>query len=180
VQVDEDIRTLTDLGLTILQAKTYLTLAKLGTSSIKTVAKTADIARQNVYQAIPALQRRGLVEKLLSTPSSYRATPIKEGLTILLQNRTNEHIILQNKTRKLIDKFHVANASLSQEEETQFIITSEASFVLKKLEKQIYNAKTNIDTVSTWKFCGDMLYTIQKKLRIPWKKEYTFEFLQTK
>jgi sugar-specific transcriptional regulator TrmB len=175
----KDIRTLTDLCLTILQAKKYLTLAKLGTSSIKTVAKTADIARQNVYQAIPALQRRGLVEKLLSTPSSYRATPIKEGLTILLQNRTNEHIILQNKTRKLIDKFHVANSSLSQEE-AQFIITSEASFVLKKLDKQIYNAKTNIDTVSTWKFCGDMLYTIQKKLRIPWKKEYTFEFLQTK
>lgn len=45
---DEEIQTLMDLGLSLLQAKTYLALAALGTATIKSVAKTAKMAKQDI------------------------------------------------------------------------------------------------------------------------------------
>lgn len=180
VQEEEDIETLTDLGLTLLQAKTYLTLAKLGTANIKTAAKVANIARQNMYQVIPSLQKMGLVEKIIATPSIYKATPIEQGLTILLQHRTKEYTELKNKTKKLITHFRTKSIISPQEEEAQFIVTSEAGLVTKRLENQIYNAKNTIYTVSTWQCCGAMLAHYNNDIKKALKKGIRFRALTDK
>jgi sugar-specific transcriptional regulator TrmB len=86
-QTEEDIQILTNLGLTIVQARTYLALAKLGTATIKTISKSANIARQNMYNVMPALQQKGLIEKVITTPTMYKATPMQEGLEILLREK---------------------------------------------------------------------------------------------
>ncbi|MEX2723761.1 MAG: helix-turn-helix domain-containing protein [Candidatus Freyarchaeota archaeon] len=59
----EYIQTLTDLGLTFLQAKTYLNLAKLGKANVQTIAKASNVARQDIYRIMPSLQKLGLAEK---------------------------------------------------------------------------------------------------------------------
>ena len=47
---DKAIETLTGLGLTVLQSKVYLALAKEGKSTVKGIAKTSNIARQDLYR----------------------------------------------------------------------------------------------------------------------------------
>ncbi len=180
LQEEEDIETLTDLGLTLLQAKTYLTLAKLGTANIKTAAKVADIARQNMYQVIPSLQKLGLVEKILTSPAIYKATPMEEGLGILLQHKTKQYAELRSKTKKLIDHCHTKSIISPQEEEAQFIVTSEAGLVTKRLENQIYSAKRSIDTVSTWQCCGFMLCHYKSEISKALKKGVKFRALTDK
>ena len=60
---DECAKILMDLGLTLLQAKAYLALSQLGKATVKTISKTANVARQDVYRVMLALEKLGLAEK---------------------------------------------------------------------------------------------------------------------
>jgi sugar-specific transcriptional regulator TrmB len=68
--IQDDIQTLTDLGLSLLQAKTYLNLAKLGKANVQTIAKASNVARQDIYRVMPKLQKLGLAEKFISCRNS--------------------------------------------------------------------------------------------------------------
>jgi sugar-specific transcriptional regulator TrmB len=176
-QTEEDIQILTNLGLTIVQARTYLALAKLGTATIKTISKSANIARQNMYNVMPALQQKGLIEKVITTPTMYKATPMQEGLEILLREKTSEYTKLQSSTKKLLSKFHDNSAHSVEDEEAQFIVSSEVGLALKRLEGQIYNAKKRIDTVSTWKYCGGMINNYSDEIEKAMSKGVKFRAL---
>jgi sugar-specific transcriptional regulator TrmB len=120
---DEQIQRLMGFKLTFLQAKIYLNLAKLGKADVKTIAKASNVARQDV--------------------------PIKEGLSILLQNIKNEYDKLQKETTSVINSFHAKNAeiTLKEEEDTQFIITSEITRFLKTHRNQSQKAQESIDVM---------------------------------
>jgi sugar-specific transcriptional regulator TrmB len=145
---EEQIQTLMDFGLTSLQAKTYLALAQLGKADVKTIAKASNVARQDIYRIMPTLQKLGLGEKIIAKPTLYKATPIKEGVSILLQNIEKEHAELQEKTTSLIDTFQEKNAKIFlQEDSTQFTITSEITRFLKMHKSLTKQAQTSIDGV---------------------------------
>jgi sugar-specific transcriptional regulator TrmB len=143
---DEHIQTLIEFGLTFLQAKTYLALAKLGKANVKAIAKASNVARQDIYRIMPKLQKLGLSEKIVNKPTMYKATPINEALSILLQNRKNQYSELQKKSTSLINNFNAKNAKITlKEEETQFIITSEITRFLKIHKNQAQKAQESID-----------------------------------
>ena len=143
---DENIQTLMRLGLTLLQAKTYLNLAKLRKADVKTIAKFSNIARQDIYRIMPSLQKLGLAEKIITKPTMYEATPIKEGLSILLQNRKKESAELQKKTTSLINNFQAKNAKVAlKEEDQEFIIISEITRFLKIHKSQGQKAQKSLD-----------------------------------
>ena len=51
---DEHIQTLIGFGLTLLQAKIYLNLAKLEKADVTTLSKASNVARQDIYHATKA------------------------------------------------------------------------------------------------------------------------------
>jgi sugar-specific transcriptional regulator TrmB len=145
---NKHIQTLMNFGLSFLQAKTYLNLVQLGKADVKTIAKASNVARQDIYRIMPTLQKMGLGEKIIAKPTMYRAAPLKEGLSILLQKRKEEYAELQKKKSSLLNNFHVRNTKMAfQEESTQFIITSEITRLLKMLKKLIQKAQESIDVI---------------------------------
>jgi len=101
--IDEAVETLINLGLTILQARVYVALAKLGTSTSRLTAKEAMVASQDVYRILSELQETGLVEKIIAKPSMYHAMPLAKGLSMLLQRRKEKTRQLE-RTANLISK----------------------------------------------------------------------------
>jgi sugar-specific transcriptional regulator TrmB len=155
IQDDEYTQTLTDLGLTLLQAKTYLALAKFGEADVKTIAKASTVARQDIYRIMPTLQKLGLAEQIIAKPTIYKATSIKEGLSILLQNRKKEYTRLQKKTTSLINNFHPNTAKIdTQKGDTQFKLTSEATLFLKMHKSLHQKAQMSIDAIIPLIFDG--------------------------
>ena len=71
----EDHQTLIDLGLTLLQAKVYLALVQSGTLKVGTIAQVSKVARPDVYRTLQKLQDLGLIEKIITKPILFRATP---------------------------------------------------------------------------------------------------------
>jgi sugar-specific transcriptional regulator TrmB len=143
LQNDKTIEILMNLGLTYLQAKTYLTLTQLEKAEATKISKASDVARQDIYRIMPTLEKLGLAVKVIGTPILYKATPLKEGSSMLLQKRTNEHTTLQEKIKVLLNSDQERNInSMVHEETLQFIITSERKLFVKRLEKAFLEAKT--------------------------------------
>jgi sugar-specific transcriptional regulator TrmB len=148
---DKCIQTLMKLGLTFLQAKTYNTLSKIGTSTIKTISKASGIARQDIYRVMQSLQKLGVAEKIVTAPTMYKAIPLKEGLFILLQNKTREYTELQKETTELLNNFHESSdETVFQDEEQQFSIISSETLLFKKLAERENTTQTSIAIVGEW------------------------------
>lgn len=148
---DEYVQTLMDLGLTLVQAKAYLALSRLDHATIKSISKTSNLARQDVYRIMPILQKMGLVEQIITTPTAYKAIPIKNGISSLLLHREQEQAKLHKKTAQLLSTLHEDSFRANGPEEgPQFVITSELSLLFKKLMDGTRASQISIDSFGTW------------------------------
>jgi sugar-specific transcriptional regulator TrmB len=142
-----------------LQAKVYLSLVALGKTDAKTISKASGIVREEIYRIMPALEKIGLVEKIMARPTSYKALPLKEGLSILLQRRTEENVKLQEKTKALIQNLQEVDVGKTfQDEGSQFIITSEKTLFRKRFETRISRAKNKIDIILPQQILKEMVF----------------------
>ncbi|MCW4017055.1 MAG: hypothetical protein NWF06_11860 [Candidatus Bathyarchaeota archaeon] len=143
---EENVQTLMDLGLTLLQSKVYLALCRTGTATVKTIYNASNVARQDIYRIMPTLQELGLAEKVLSAPTMYNPTSLKEGYTLLLQNKSSEHIAIKKKTMELIESLNESNHKTTlQNDDSQFVITSSKNLFLKRLREGAERAQISID-----------------------------------
>ena len=142
---DEQAQTLVKLGLTFVQAKTYLNLAKLGKADIKTIATATNVARQDVYRIMSTLQERGLAEKIIAKTAMYKATPIKEGLSVLLEKQKTKFQETEKQVNDLFDNFYEKIDQKSPREDIQFSITSDLVLLLKTHEKLAETAENSIE-----------------------------------
>lgn len=149
-QNNEHIQTFMSLGLTYLQAKVYLTLVKFGSAGaeVRKISQYSNIARQDIYRILPIIQKLGLAVKIVARPTIYRATPLENGFSMLLQQRTEEYNELQKKAKLLFNNFIVNDPKVEpQEGTTQFIITSDRKLFFNKIKKEVSEAQTSINII---------------------------------
>jgi sugar-specific transcriptional regulator TrmB len=146
---EEYVQALVDLGLTSKQARIYLNLAKLGRANAQTIAVASKIARQDVYTAMPVLERMGLVEKMITQPTTFRATQLKTGLSILLNNRTRENTRIHKNANLLLKDFNsVYVQTLEQTDDSaQFSIINEVTLLQSTHQKLLETAEDRIDVI---------------------------------
>ena len=180
-QFSEELTTLKDLGLTLIQAKVYLTLFKLGPSKTSVIAAEATVARPDVYRNLIKLQKLGLVEKSIETPTRHKALPLNQGLSLLLERRTAQFKDLRAKTKILLARAKTAkikNPKNRDQSLVQFILTPSGLPVTERIKTAIVNAKQNIDLVLSWKsFACWMLDTFAESMEIAWTKHVETRFI---
>lgn len=146
------VETLTGFGLTVLQAKVYLTLAKGGKATVKDIAKKSDIARQDLYRITPRLLNLGLIEKHIDKPTRFKAIPVKEAIDILIDRRKNQTFQLEHESKQLLQYFKENEGSEPKDEESQFMIINDLQACQMKARKQTIAAQKSINIVTKWKF----------------------------
>ena len=146
---DEAVKILMNLGLTCLQAKTYVVLTTLKQADVKKISKISNIARQDIYRIMPTLEKVGLVERMIATPTLYKAISLKEGSMVLFQKRANEQTRLQEKIKLLAlnDVKEIGVNTFVQDTASQFVVTSERKLFLKKMGEAISGAQESISTL---------------------------------
>jgi sugar-specific transcriptional regulator TrmB len=162
---EKEIQILVDLGLTSVQAKVYLTLINLGSTTVKIISKASSIVSQDIYRIMPQLQKLGLAEKILTKPTRYRATPLNDGLHILLQKRTEEQAELQKKALWLFNTFQEKDPrNVLQEEESHLNIIAEKKLLYKNLKNQSRMAQKCIDICAPIQGCNILLFNLHRDL----------------
>jgi len=95
---------LENLGLTTIQAKVYLALINLEKSTAYEVAQLSKVARSDTYRIINQLSEKGLISKIISTPTKFEALPLKEVVSILFEQRKTSYNKLSTKIKEILEK----------------------------------------------------------------------------
>ncbi len=85
--MDMDITTLFDAGLTVNEARVYLTLLKLGSASVTEITKESKVHRVNVYDVIERLLTKGLISSILKANKQFYEAASPDNLLHLLDSK---------------------------------------------------------------------------------------------
>ena len=96
---ESDIQALTNIGLTKLEAKVYLTLVRSGGLTAKSISNVSGIARQDIYRLTNDLMKKALVKKELNIPNNFEAIRLAEGIKILENEKDKERLESKKKTQ---------------------------------------------------------------------------------
>lgn len=151
---EEDLQILVDLGLTNSQAKVYLALITYGKTKGRTIGKISGVARQDIYRLLGELQEKGLVEKIITMPTEYRATPIDVGMSILLKQKSREYQMFEKKIKHIQKKFQAQATKKQPFEESQFSLIPEKESVINKFKTAFDGAQKSVEGIFFWSgFC---------------------------
>jgi sugar-specific transcriptional regulator TrmB len=146
---DENTELLLGLGLTLNQAKVYLAIIKLEKTTVGQVAKFSKVRREDVYRILPALEKMGLIERLLGKPTEIRATLISDSLTSLVaeeKSRTDERLIGM---RSMVQKLSLKDWKQPPPgEESIYILIAEKKAILAKTSELISNSKKEVALIA--------------------------------
>lgn len=157
---DKAVQTLTSLGLSFLQAKVYLALVAEGVLTIKNLARTSQVARQDLYRITLQLLNRGLVEKVVDVPTRFKAVPIETAIGTLIERRKKETAALEQESKDVIRSFAALNEKCKlKNEETQITVISDLQSRITRGKKQVDAAQENIQIVTKWSFF--LAYTLE-------------------
>lgn len=129
---DGDIEFLIQAGFTATQAKLYLSLLKLGRTDAKKLSNYAKVPRQATYRTLSELQEKGICERIVAMPQEYEATPIQDGLSIILNEKANEYSRMLQKAKDFLLKVNIAKEKTAGEDEFKISFVEGKETLLKR------------------------------------------------
>ena len=149
--LDKDAEMLCDFGLTLNQAKVYLAALQLGLACVGKISKESKIRREDVYRTLPTLEKLGLIEKTLGTPTRVKARPLEKALSVLMNSQRTKLSRLKTEKEELLKKHQKTwkEPNLAEEEENQFVLLSERELILSKIMLMMKKATEQVDIIST-------------------------------
>ncbi len=145
---EEDTHLLTDIGFTKNQAKLYLSLLKLGKAEGKTLAKITGTPRSIVYRTLDELHNMGLVEREIAVPYKFKATPLKQGLQIMMNQRLERYRENREKTEQFLLRKQDMQEEI-EEQEHRLIAYEGKERIMQIIRLQHDKARQSIDILST-------------------------------
>jgi sugar-specific transcriptional regulator TrmB len=127
----------------------YLAILKLEKTTVGQVAKLSKVRREDVYRILPALEKMGLIERLLGKPTEVRATIISDALTLLVaeeKKRSDDRLTgMRSKVQKLSLKDW---KQPPPGEESIYILIAEKNAILAKTSDLIRNSKKEVALIA--------------------------------
>ncbi|MFA7397932.1 MAG: helix-turn-helix domain-containing protein [Candidatus Bathyarchaeia archaeon] len=157
----EGVEVLTGLGLTYLQSKIYLAMCQTGETTVKNLAKTADVARQEVSRVAGELQNLGLIMKVISKPTKYQPLPLKESTEMLLSWRMQKTAMLQEKRERLLKRAESKFRACSELIEPKFAVLPSGEAGIRQVIRILNNTQTSYDGI----------YYFRTFLRLPYQTQ---------
>jgi sugar-specific transcriptional regulator TrmB len=148
----DEVEFLTKLGLSVNQAKIYLSLVRVPPSTAYQISKYSNLANETVYKTMPTLQKLGLVEKLITHPTTFRSIPIERGFRNLLAHRDDEQKELLKKAKHLLCRIRnncAEGTSYPSKGESNFTLIQAKENISESLEKALDKTHENLRIVTS-------------------------------
>jgi len=146
---DENTDLLLGLGLSLNQARVYLTILKLEKTTVGQVSKFSKVRREEVYRILPSLEKLGLIERLLGKPTEIRATPISDALSFLVSEekaKSDDRLSgMRSKVKSLSSKDW---KQPPPGEESIYILIAEKKAILAKTSELIRNSRKEVALIA--------------------------------
>jgi len=173
-----EIQALMDLGLTKIQARVYLALVKSGPSKTSAISKTSNVAQPDTYKTLSKLQKLGLVEKIIKTPLEYRATAMNEGISLLLETKTEQYEKLRSEAEILLSTAKMQKPDKKKRIESHQFVLIPKRRTIERIRTAIAQAQISMDLLISWKrFSRGIVSTFAESIEVAWAKNVKIRFI---
>ncbi len=163
---DENTDLLLGLGLTLNQARVYLAILKLEKTTVGQVAKFSKVRREEVYRILPALEKKGLVERLLGNPTEVRATVVSDALTFLVaeeKRKSDERLLgMKSTVKKLSLKEWTRQVS---EDESIYILIPDRKAILAKISGLVKDSRKEVALIADKRILMRILFKFSDEFK---------------
>jgi sugar-specific transcriptional regulator TrmB len=167
------VKRLTDFGLSVNQAKVYLSIVLFKATNVNEISKATRIYRQDVYKILPKLEEMGLVTQTVDRPIIIEAIPAEEALSYIVsmeQQKASERIkrlkadlkALANTIEKTAK---VVKITTPDTIETQVVFLSTERAINNRLDVSYANARIKCDLVITFELLMRRLPLLRKRFQ---------------
>ena len=139
-----------ELGLTFSQTKLYIALFRLSRpSNVIALSRSSNTARQDVYRILEELHKLGLIEKIVATPTLFKAIPIKEGTSILIERQRMKTLALEKETNRLFHTLSQLPYKMPAESQ-KFVLIPKGEVLVRRIEETIKATQKTIRAITPW------------------------------
>lgn len=125
--------------------------SKLGQASARTIAEILQVDRAEIYRAMIKLEKLGLTQRCLTQPLTFRAIPITDATSILLQRETERRNKIEAELEKIIDNFREQNNVKPSQKDSQYRIIVGDKAEIREFLRDITETQTSRDSIFDWK-----------------------------
>ncbi|MCW4011332.1 MAG: hypothetical protein NWF05_12075 [Candidatus Bathyarchaeota archaeon] len=158
--MENEIQTLTRLGLTEYQGKTFLTLTQSTPSTAKALSKMSNVPRGKIYDVLSTLQDIGLVKRIISTPATFEAVPLCDAISYLLQRKAKNLKDLRKETTSLLRNHIPRNRDSASTLTPNFTLLPKKEAAVQYMKRYGDEAEISIDLVTSWKRLSEIFSAV--------------------
>jgi sugar-specific transcriptional regulator TrmB len=174
----EGVHVLIELGQTGRQARVYLALLKAGDAKVQTIAGPSGVNRQEIYRLLDSLLQRGLIQRHVSAPSLFRATPISEAIESLLEQKTREWTNIYQQAKQLTTKLNqTPPATVDVKPSFGTVFEGDRD---KKYAQAIKETQHTIEITTSWKRFKQLSIHFETQLQRALKKDVSLQIVTEK
>jgi len=169
-----------ELGLTYSEAKLYMALARLShPSTVNALSQSSNTARQDVYRILEALQKLGLAEKIVATPTLFKAIPIKEGTSILIERRRVKTLALEKESKRLFSQLSQLPDEMLDDSE-KFVLIPKGEVLVRRVEETIKATQKTIRVITPWNESVQWISSLQESWMQALQRNVTVHWITEK
>jgi sugar-specific transcriptional regulator TrmB len=146
---DKVLKSLVSMGLTRIDAKIYVFLAKRGPQKAQNVALAMKIAKQRLYPSLRRLQSKGLVNATLEHPARFSALSFEKALDLFAKAKMEEAKNIQQSKDSLLSDWQSIVVKEAEGKSAKFTVIEGRNYIYSKIQQMIQETKNQLSTVTT-------------------------------
>ena len=176
---DKVLKTLTNLGLTQLEAKVYLYLSKRGPQKAGDTAKALKLAKQQLYPTLKRLRRKGIATSTLEHPARFSALAFDKVLDLFVKAKMDEVQLVQRNKDELISDWQNISIGEKSDVTPRFAVIEGRNYVYSRIQQMIEETKNQLSIIATVSGLArvDQFGVFDAALSHPLKSTIRFRFL---
>jgi sugar-specific transcriptional regulator TrmB len=141
---DVAIERLKMLGLSTAESRAYLTIVRLGMSTVVQIAHEAQLHRTEIYRLVDRLISFGLIEETLDKPRRYRAARISDALRALCDRATARATAIAEESPLLITALEAMRNVAPQKDESHVRVITGVDNIRKSFYEMLASARKEV------------------------------------
>jgi sugar-specific transcriptional regulator TrmB len=147
LSAEEVLKKLVSLGLTRIDAKIYVCLAKRGAQKGRDIRKALRLTKQQLYPSLKKLQNRGIVSSTLEHPARFSAISFERVLDLFIKAKVEETKRLQQSKKEILSKWELMDIA---EPDTQtFMVIEGRNYIFSRIRQMMEETKNQISAITT-------------------------------
>ena len=142
------LQTLSDLGLTRLDTKVYIYLAKKGPQKGIEIFKALKVQRQQLYRSLKNLQKKALVSATLEHPARFSAVAFEKVLDLFIRSKLEEAQNIQTEKNKLLSSWQAIQAGETPDVSAKFMVIEGRNIIYSRIKQMMNEAKSQLSIIS--------------------------------